>query len=77
MRYGADLGYGARNMGIPKITDEFDQTKQFETIAAIRAYADKIQIHCGPNDLRPSTAKNLQSYVDRMKELADTLYARG
>lgn len=81
MNTGADLGKGAKDMrstpaGFIKSTDEFDQTKQFETIAAINRYSSRILGLTGMDDIRPSTAKELQSLIARMSELAKQLYTR-
>jgi hypothetical protein len=53
-----------------------DSVKQFETMAALRAYAERM-IQAAPGDVRPSVAK--YSYADvvaRMAELVKQLETR-
>lgn len=50
-----------------------DDHKQFETMAAIRAYAREL-IDLPPTDIRPSTARTIYAkHIDRMAELVKQL----
>lgn len=58
------------------MSDELDRVKQFETMAAIRAYASRI-LEAPPGDTRPCVASySYASPIARMVELAKQLETR-
>lgn len=50
-----------------------NREKQFETMAALRAYASEIA-NASPSDLRPSQAATYKEWVTRMAALVKELY---